>query len=47
MMVVSLSLIIFHLSFSRVAAQDVIVTVTPVQEVLPPQVLLYISDPGK
>ncbi|MBO5793859.1 MAG: hypothetical protein J6R11_02100, partial [Bacteroidaceae bacterium] len=28
-------------------AQDVIVTVTPVQQVLPPQVLLYIADPGK
>ena len=28
-------------------AQEVIVTVTPVQEVLPPQVLLYINDPGK
>ena len=29
------------------SAQDVIVTVTPVQQVLPPQTLLYISDPGK
>ena len=28
-------------------AQEVIVTVTPVQQVLPPQVLLYLSDPGK
>ena len=28
-------------------AQDVIVTVTPTQQVLPPQVLLYLSDPGK
>ena len=28
-------------------AQDVIVTVTPIQQVLPPQVLLYIADPGK
>ena len=27
--------------------QEVIVTVTPVQQVLPPQVLLYLSDPGK
>lgn len=28
-------------------AQEVFVTVTPVQQVLPPQVLLYMSDPGK
>lgn len=28
-------------------AQEVIVNVTPVQEVLPPQVMLYIADPGK
>ena len=28
-------------------AQEVIVTVTPTQQVLPPQVLLYLSDPGK
>ena len=41
------ALLLFILGFSRMAAQDVIVTVTPVQEVLPPQVLLYISDPGK
>ncbi len=28
-------------------AQEVMVTVTPVQQVLPPQVLLYLSDPEK
>lgn len=28
-------------------AQEVIVNVTPVQNILPPQVMLYISDPGK
>ena len=28
-------------------AQEIIVTVTPTQQVLPPQVLLYLSDPGK
>ena len=28
-------------------AQEVIVNITPVQEVLPPQVMLYIADPGK
>lgn len=28
-------------------AQEIIVNVTPVQQTLPPQVLLYMSDPGK
>ncbi len=28
-------------------AQEVIVTITPTQQVLPPQVLLYLADPGK
>ena len=28
-------------------AQEIIVTLTPTQQVLPPQVLLYLSDPGK
>ena len=28
-------------------AQEVIVTVIPTQQVLPPQVLLYLADPGK
>lgn len=31
----------------RGVAQDVIVTVAPAQPVLPPQVLLYLADPGK
>ena len=29
-----------------VSAQDVTVTVTPVQQVLPPQLMLYVTDPG-
>ncbi len=41
------TLIIFVLGTLRVVAQDVIVTVTPVQQILPPQILLYVSDPGK
>ena len=28
-------------------AQEVLVTVIPTQQVLPPQVLLYLADPGK
>lgn len=28
-------------------AQDVTITVTPIQKILPPQVLLYVSNPGK
>lgn len=43
----SIVFVLCLLSLSRVAAQDVIVTVTPVQDVLPPQLMLYISDPGK
>ncbi len=41
--------IIFHFSqfISPALAQDIIVTLVPVQEVLPPQALLYVSDPGK
>lgn len=41
--------LILHISFfiTPVRAQDVIVTLTPVQEILPPQALLYVSDPGK
>jgi len=37
----------FSLFVSRIAAQEVTVTVTPVQQVLPPQALLYMADPGK
>ena len=29
----------------RLSAQDVIVTVTPVQQVLPPQVMMYLAAP--
>jgi len=42
-----LTLAAWLLIATRALAQDVIVTVTPVQQVLPPQLLLYISDPGK
>ncbi|MBR1547467.1 MAG: hypothetical protein IJ637_01920 [Prevotella sp.] len=42
-----LSLFILFMSLCSAVAQDVMVTVTPAQNVLPPQVLLYISDPGK
>lgn len=38
-----LSLLSTAMSF----AQEVIVNITPVQRVLPPQALLYVSDPGK
>lgn len=31
----------------HVCAQNVLVNVTPVQPILPPQVLLYVADPGK
>ena len=41
------TLTIIVLSTLRMVAQDVIVNVTPVQQVLPPQVLLYVADPGK
>lgn len=40
--------VICCLLFSAVLfAQDIVVTVTPVQQVLPPQVTLYLFDPGK
>ena len=42
-----LALLACMLVVGRALAQDVIVTVTPVQNILPPQILLYISDPGK
>ena len=45
-MMTFLSFTLFFLSSFRVAAQDVTVTVTPAQRILPPQVLLYVSDPG-
>lgn len=35
------------LSSVSTVAQEVVVTLTPVQQILPPQVLLYVSDPGK
>ncbi len=47
MMALALSFIIYHLSLSRAAAQDVTVQVTPIQQVLPPQAGQYIDNPGK
>ena len=35
------------LSFLRMSAQDVMVSVVPVQQVLPPQALMYVDNPGK
>ncbi len=37
----------FFLSLAFAHAQDVTITLTPVQQILPPQVLLYVSNPGK
>lgn len=42
-----LNLLLVLLIPVTVVAQDVIVTVTPVQEILPPQALLYVSNPGQ
>ncbi len=47
MMVILLITIHCSLFTARMMAQEVMVNVTPVQNVLPPQVLLYINDPGK
>lgn len=41
------ALMMYFLSTLLLCAQDVIVTITPAQPVLPPQVLLYVADPGK
>ena len=38
---------IFVLGICRTLAQEVMVTVVPVQQVLPPQALMYIDNPGK
>ena len=40
-------LIALMTSAMKTMAQEVIVNVTPVQQVLPPQVMLYLSNPGK
>ena len=47
MMMMVLSSIICSLSFSPVKAQEITVSVSPVQQILPPQALLYMTDPGK
>lgn len=41
------TMILMSISMVGMLAQEVIVTVAPMQQVLPPQVLLYIADPGK
>lgn len=44
------TILIYLLSLLAVitmSAQDVIVTLTPARQIMPPQALLYISDPGK
>ena len=47
--VLRLSVVTIMLAWAAISlpAQDVTVTVTPVQQVLPPQVSLYITNPGK
>lgn len=42
-----LAIMVCQMMAVRMAAQEVIVSVTPVQEVLPPQLMLYLNDPGK
>ena len=40
------SLLIIMNSLMTMAADDIIVNITPVQPVLPPQIGMYISNPG-
>lgn len=42
-----LAWIITCIGFINIQAQEIVVTVAPTQQVLPPQVLLYLTDPGK
>ena len=42
-----ISALALFLSMLSLWAQDVTITVTPVQRILPPQALLYVSNPGK
>lgn len=42
-----LTLVLWILATLATIAQDVTIMVTPVQQVLPPQVLMYIDNPGK
>jgi hypothetical protein len=44
---ISLLVVLCSLLAKPAAAQDVIVTVTPVQQILPPQVMLYMSNPER
>ena len=41
-----LSLLIILGAMLQAAAQDVMVTVNPVQPTLPPQAMLYVANPG-
>ncbi len=41
-----LQLSTFNFQLSTLHAQDVTVTVTPVQQILPPQVMLYVTEPS-
>lgn len=41
-----LSLLIILGTMLQAAAQDVMVTVNPVQPTLPPQTMLYVANPG-
>ena len=43
-----LTILLFALfALSAVRAEEVIVTVSPLRPILPPQVMLYISNPGQ
>lgn len=42
-----ISALALFLSMLSLWAQDVTITVTPVQRILPPQAMLYVSNPGK
>jgi len=42
-----ISTLALFLSMLSLWAQDVTITVTPVQRILPPQAMLYVSNPGK
>ncbi len=42
-----ISALALFLSMFSLWAQDVTITVTPVQRILPPQAMLYVSNPGK
>ena len=43
---VNIQLSIFNFQLGTAQAQDINVVVTPVQQVLPPQIMLYVTEPG-